>query len=149
MTIDVRCALISLSRTESAEILGAVGLPGISSFSPSTPSKTSVYELRTYQLNLGYDTMPKMVSAFQHGLPSKIAADVERKGELVTVAFSEVGRVNQFVEVWRYKAIEDSAAVREASRKAEKWRETVAQAASISQSFTNTFYRPTSFSPMQ
>ena len=34
-----------------------------------------MYELRSYQLLPGYDTVPKLRKLFNDGLPSKISAD--------------------------------------------------------------------------
>ena len=70
----------------------------------TAPAKTppGVFELRTYQLELGYNPIPKLIELMAHGLPSKLASDQKKKGTLVGMFFSDVGRLNRFVEIWRY-----------------------------------------------
>ena len=70
----------------------------------SAPAKTppGVFELRTYQLELGYNPIPKLIELMAHGLPSKLASDQKKEGTLVGMFFSDVGRLNRFVEIWRY-----------------------------------------------
>ena len=50
----------------------------------NAPESRGVYELRSYQLVPGYDTVPKIRQMFKDGLPSKIAADGH--GRLVAFA---------------------------------------------------------------
>jgi hypothetical protein len=56
------------------------------------------------------------------GLPSKMAAVHAAPGlhgsvgELVFMGYSDVGRLNQFVELWRYPTFQNHIQVREAVR---------------------------------
>ena len=64
--------------------------------------KPGVFELRAYQLELGYNPIPKLVAHMAEGLPSKLASDPDENGALIGMFYSDVGRLNRFVEVWRY-----------------------------------------------
>jgi hypothetical protein len=44
----------------------------------------------TAQLKPGYDGVPKLVAAFEKGIPHKVAAD--KQGQLVFFGFTEVGK---------------------------------------------------------
>lgn len=106
-----------------------------------------MYELRQYQLNAGYDGVPRLVEAFKKGLPDKIAADKE--GQLVFIGNTDVGTLNNVIELWRYPSAAACIRGRQAARKVEKWRETIAAVTPGVQTFTSSFLRPTVFSPMQ
>jgi hypothetical protein len=57
----------------------------------ATGAASSVYELRRYQLQLGYDTVPKFLKLFAAGLPSKLAAPgSDPTTSLITVIHTEV-----------------------------------------------------------
>lgn len=54
---------------------------------------TGVFELRTYQLELGYNPIPKLIGHMAEGLPSKLASDPgaasgDPKGRLVFMGYS-------------------------------------------------------------
>jgi len=127
------------------------GSSGSSSSSSSSSGNTSasVYEIRHYQLQAGYDMIPRMTSIFQEGLTDKLAACDKEHGQLVLLAGSECAMLNQFIEVWRYSSASSSLAHREASRKALVWRQCIARAAEITVSFKNRLMLPTKFSPLQ
>jgi len=126
----------------------AAGVPSAVDFqSPPPPDDTAaspVYELRTYQCHLGYDTVPKLIEHISAGLPSKVEADKE--GKLVLYAFSDVGQLNQVVELWRYSSTQASLRARQAARTALPWREAVGKVAPLAQTFHTQFMHPTSFS---
>eukprot|EP00879_Flechtneria_rotunda_P023623 GHRR01024994.1.p1 GENE.GHRR01024994.1~~GHRR01024994.1.p1 ORF type:complete len:220 (+),score=50.15 GHRR01024994.1:747-1406(+) len=87
---------------EATGVYKALGLDGAAAYkSPhqTLPNKP-VYEFRQYQLRPGYGSVPKLLAAFEQGLPGKVAADKE--GQLVAFAYSDVGVLNQVVELWRY-----------------------------------------------
>ena len=102
-----------------------------------------VFEVRTYQLELGYNPIPKLVAHMAEGLPSKLASDPNRVGRLVGMFYSDVGGLNRFVEVWRYPSFQDHIRVREAARTAEKWRETIGAIAPMVQMFDTKLCVPT------
>lgn len=110
-------------------------------------SSKGLYELREYQLSPGYGSVPRLYEAFERGLPAKIAAGPE--GRLVALAHSDVGVLNNVVELWRYPGAAACARARQASRGVPEWRETIAAVAPGVQTFTSTFLTPCSFSPLQ
>eukprot|EP00440_Ansanella_granifera_P005545 gb/GFBE01006023.1/.p1 GENE.gb/GFBE01006023.1/~~gb/GFBE01006023.1/.p1 ORF type:complete len:244 (+),score=45.34 gb/GFBE01006023.1/:1-732(+) len=134
---------------ESDACKAAAGAPRAVDFSGSSAAGSGVYELRTYQLELGYTTVPKLYDLYATGLPAKMAADTERSGELVFLGHIDVGRLNEVVELWRYDDIQASLTARAASRNAPEWRAAVAGAAELAHNFTTQILRPVSFSPWQ
>jgi len=135
-----------------ADVMEAAGSTPITDLRPSIPNSDSklsrgVYELRRYQLIPGYPTVPKLRELFCEGLPDKIAAD--QHGKLVAFAASDVGVLNNVIELWRYDSMEASLKARQASRNAKKWRECIGGAAELTQTFTTELMLPTPFSPWQ
>lgn len=115
----------------------------------STTSASGVFELRRYQLELGYNPIPKLVELMANGLPSKIASDEAQKSSLVWMGYSDVGKLNQFVELWRYDTMQDHIRAREAARGASAWRKAVNDIAPMVQMFDTRLLRPASFSPIR
>jgi hypothetical protein len=107
-----------------------------------------VYEIRHYQLIPGYDTIPKMIDIFSKGLPDKLTCG-KGFGELILLAHSDVTILNQFIEIWRYPSQKASIAHRVASRKSDIWRQSIADAAKLTQQFQNRLMTPAKFSPLQ
>jgi hypothetical protein len=128
-----------------------IGLSTIPSSTESKPSTKSILEIRRYQLQLGYDTVPHFLDYYQHGLPSKLEAPgTDPSTSLITLLYSDVGRLNEVIEVWRHG--EGSAAMersRHAARSATEWKQTIANIAPLATSFTSTIYKPLVFSPIQ
>ena len=111
--------------------------------------KPGVFELRAYQLELGYNPIPKLVAHMAEGLPSKLASDPDENGALVGMFYSDVGRLNCFVEVWRYDSAQKHIAAREAARGAQTWRACVGHIAPMVQMFDTKLTEPTRCSPTQ
>ena len=111
--------------------------------------KPGVFELRAYQLELGYNPIPKLVAHMAEGLPSKLASDPDENGALVGMFYSDVGRLNRFVEVWRYDSAQKHIAAREAARGAQTWRACVGHIAPMVQMFDTKLTEPTRCSPTQ
>ena len=65
------------------------------------------------------------------------------------MAYSEIGELNQFIELWRYDSLPACVAAREAARGANEWRDAIAAVAPMVQSFSTTVLTPVSFSPWQ
>jgi len=110
-----------------------------------------IYEIRRYRLKLGYDTVPKFLGLYGEGLPSKLAAKgTDRSTSLTTVIYSEVGNLNEVIELWRHgggtAAMENS---RVAARTAVEWRNAIAQIAKLANEFNSSIHRPAHFSPWQ
>ena len=74
-------------------------------------SRPGVFELRAYQLELGYNPIPKLIAHMQDGLSSKLASDPDEKGALIGMFYSDVGRLNRFVEVWRHDSAKNHIAL--------------------------------------
>ena len=107
-------------------------------------SLSAIYEIRTYNLKLGYDTVPKFLSLYGAGLPSKLSAEgTDPTTSLVTLLYTEVGQLNQVIEVWRHgdgvNAMEKS---RVAARSAPEWRNAIQDIAQLALKFSSTIYRP-------
>ena len=110
-----------------------------------------ILELRRYHLKLGYDTVPKFLEYYATGLPSKLAAKgTDPTTSLVTVMYTEVGRLNEVIELWRHgngtAAMEQS---RIAARGAQEWRQAIAKIADLAVEFHTTIHKPTEFSPLK
>jgi len=108
-----------------------------------------IYEYRRYQLQLGYDTVPKFMDNYAKGLDSKLAT-LDPSTELCTVMYNEVGSLNEVIEVWRHGAGSiGMQRSRENARQATEWRNTIKENAKLAITFTNSVHRPASFSPWQ
>ena len=103
-----------------------------------------IYELRRYQLKLGYDTVPKFMSHYAAGLPSKLAAPgTHPSTSLCSVVHSDIGTLNEVIECWRHGAgTEAMMASRQAARGASEWRDAIASIAELAVSFRSTVHRP-------
>lgn len=129
-----------------AQLDGAVGIetPTID----KQEDKTVIYEVRTYSLKLGYDTVPQFLALYRAGLPSKLTAPgTDPSTQLCSVMYTEVGMLNQVIEIWRHgggtTAMEAS---RKAARSASEWRKAINDIAALTISFNTTICRPTTFS---
>lgn len=111
-----------------------------------------IYEVRTYQLKLGYDSVPKMYQLMASGLPSKLAASDGPTssggdgGDLVFMGHADVGSLNEVQEVWRFQSTAACLDAREKSRGAQEWRAAIAGTAELANTFTSRLMRPASFS---
>jgi len=119
--------------------------------SKSSPSK-AIFEVRRYQLQPGYDTVPHFLSLYRAGLPSKLhaATETDPSASLVTLLYSDVGSLNHIIEIWRHG--NGSAAMeraRVAARQANEWRHATAEISVITQQISTAIYRPYVFSNMQ
>jgi len=112
-------------------------------------SPTVCYELRRYQLKLGYQTVPEFLAAYGEGLMDKMRADESGASTLVTLLYNDLGPLNTVIELWRHKSMQSSQDSRVASRKALLWKKAVAKNAELGITFDNQFLRPAPFSPWQ
>jgi hypothetical protein len=134
-----------------APLVREANLPGLATVLDSQPGDNSILEIRRYNLKLGYDTVPKFLELYGSGLPSKLNADgTDPTTTLVTLLCSEVGRLNEVIEVWRHgngvAAMEQS---RGAARQAKEWRSAIANIADLAIEFSATIHRPLPFSPIK
>eukprot|EP00533_Pseudo-nitzschia_delicatissima_P002635 CAMPEP_0116101212 /NCGR_PEP_ID=MMETSP0327-20121206/12692_1 /TAXON_ID=44447 /ORGANISM="Pseudo-nitzschia delicatissima, Strain B596" /LENGTH=274 /DNA_ID=CAMNT_0003593163 /DNA_START=30 /DNA_END=854 /DNA_ORIENTATION=- len=115
---------------------------GLENTTVGTSGENAILELRRYNLKLGYDTVPKFLDLYGAGLPSKIQAQ-DPTTSLVTLLYSEVGRLNEVIEIWSHgdgvPAMERS---RVAARKAQEWRGAIASIADLAIEFRSTIHRP-------
>eukprot|EP00933_Yihiella_yeosuensis_P083815 TRINITY_DN98101_c0_g1_i1.p1 TRINITY_DN98101_c0_g1~~TRINITY_DN98101_c0_g1_i1.p1 ORF type:complete len:258 (+),score=33.05 TRINITY_DN98101_c0_g1_i1:64-837(+) len=134
-----------------APLVSEFGLHGMQEVScpGGAPSAKTIYEIRRYNLRLGYDTVPRFLKAYSEGLPSKLnAPGTDPSTSLTTLLYSEVGVLNEVIELWRHG--EGTAAMeasRQAARGAQEWRKAIAQIAELSVRFTTTIHKPLPFSP--
>jgi hypothetical protein len=114
---------------------------------PASGGAPPVFELRRYQLGLGYGAAPEATAALAAALPAKIAAD--GAGRLLYMAHTEFGPLNALLELWRYPSAAACAAGRAASRGVPAWRAAVAQVAPLAQRFDSALLLAAPFSPMR
>jgi hypothetical protein len=127
------------------------GVQGLASIPGELPGDNSILEIRRYKLKLGYDTVPKFLELYGAGLPSKLnAVGTDPTTSLVTLLYTEVGRLNEVIEIWRHgngtQAMEQS---RQAARGAQEWRQAIGSIADLALEFTSTIHKPTAFSPIK
>ena len=126
------------------------GLHGLANpASPGEATADAIYEVRRYQLRLGYTTVPKWLELYSAGLPSKLnAPGTDPTSSLVTVIYNEVGSLNEVIELWRHGggtgAMETSRA---AARGAQEWRNAIANIAELAITFHSTIHKPMASSP--
>lgn len=151
-------ATTSAAMLEATDVLHACGLPGAGGFSVAhgalpTPSGSSpplvAWELRRYQLVLGYTTVPRFLDLYREGLADKLAADDSGASQLASLLYSDCGDLNVVVELWRHESMQRALASRAASRGAVKWRKAIGEIAQIATSFSTQYMRPLASSPWQ
>ena len=108
-----------------------------------------IYEIRRYQLKLGYDTVPKFLQLYESGLPYKLNTNnTDPTTSFVTVMYNEIGQLNEVIEIWRHgdgvTAMEQS---RVAARDVMEWRNAIADIAKLAISFSTVIHKPVAFSP--
>lgn len=109
-----------------------------------------IIECRRYQLKLGYDTVPKFMDLYAKGLPSKLnASGTDSTTSLISLLYSEVGQLNEVIEIWRHGSTSAMEISRNASRSSNKWRDSIANIANLTNIFTNTIHKPLTFSPIR
>ena len=133
-----------------SQLTGVTGLQDVSMLDQGTAGDC-ILEFRRYHLKLGYDTVPKFLEYYGAGLPSKLSAKgTDPTTSLVTLLYSDVGRLNEVIEIWRHgngtSAMEQS---RGAARGAKEWRTAIANIADLALQFSSTIHKPTSFSPLK
>ncbi|GAB4816440.1 hypothetical protein N2152v2_003486 [Parachlorella kessleri] len=133
----------------AAGVMDAAGSVPVQQFKapPREPGRQPLYELRQYQLKPGYEGVPRLLTAFERGIPSKIEAD--NQGALVFFGYTEVGMLNSVLELWRYPSAQASYEARQAARQVQAWRECIAEVTPGVQHFTSSFMHAVPFSPMQ
>lgn len=139
----------SVIMIEATDALHSCGLPGAAGFEPqpSVPGKLVAWELRTYQLKLGYPSVPHFLKLYTEGLQDKLKADTSGASQLATLMYSDCGSLNVVKELWRHESMGRAQESRVASRQALKWKEAIAKIADISTGFETLYMRPLRASP--
>lgn len=100
-----------------------------------------VYEYRKYQLPLGYVTVPNFLEIYAEGVAEKIQHQ-DPTTSLCTVMYTEVGKLNEVIEVWRHSCVGGMESSRFMAREAPKWREAIGKMAEIAVTFENEIVNP-------
>ncbi len=128
-----------------APLIRTMNLCGMQVLSPaSAPDSRVIYEVRKYRLKLGYNVVPKFLEIYGNGLPSKLSAPgTDPSTELCTVLSTEVGELNNVIEIWRHgggaSAMNTS---RIAARNAFEWRVAINSIAELAIDFTSAIHKP-------
>lgn len=111
----------------------------------------SVFEIYRYNLKCDEDNLTQFLVKYKGGLQSKLEALGEDSStSLVTLLHSTVGHNQEVIEIWRHG--EGIAAVETAHSRVsgpKEWSETIANLMKLSNSVTNTIYKPVTFSPLR
>ena len=132
---------------EATDALESCGLPGAAGFTTTEGGPNVAWELRKYQLVLGYTTMPRFLDLYSEGLKDKLAADDSGASQLATLLYSDSGSLNVVIELWRHESMQRAQDSRVASRKASKWKTAIGEIAQISTFFSTHMMRPMRWSP--
>ena len=133
---------------EATDVLHSCGLPGAAGFAPPPDTGGRIaWELRSYQLILGYTSVPRFLELYSAGLKDKLAADDSGASQLATLLYSDCGPLNVVHELWRHESMQRAQDSRVASRKAAKWKEAIGEIASLTTSFKTRYMRPLLNSP--
>ena len=112
----------------------------------ATEDYAAIYEVRQYQLVLGYDTVPKFIEHYSSGLDSKLEVSKEAGSRFCSLLHTEVGSLNQVIELWRHNNVAGMEQCRTLSRNSQPWKKAVGCIAPLAISFTNTLLKPAHFS---
>ena len=123
---------------------GGMGVERPGDNSSATPA--AIYEIRRYQLVLGYETMPRFFDYYSSGLKSKLEVSQEAGSHFCTLLYNEVGSGNEVMELWRHKGVTGMVQSRVLSRQSQPWKKAIAEIAPLAVSFSNMLLKPTSFS---
>jgi len=109
ISASLRCR--STTFVEATDALSACSVPGLAGYAPPSSvgcSSLVAWEVRKYQLRLGYGAVPKFLSIFKEGLVEKLSKinGAGCKSELVSLLFSDAGTLNVFVELWRHESMQ-------------------------------------------
>ena len=98
----------SVIMVEATDALQSCGVPGATGFEPRETAKGAqvAWELRTYQLVLGYPTVPRFLELYAGGLSDKLAADDSGASQLATLLYSDCGSLNVVMELWRHESMQ-------------------------------------------
>lgn len=127
-------------------------LSGLKAETPDQRETNSecIFEFRRYHLKLGYETVPLFLDYYGKGLPSKLSAPgTDPTTSFITLLYSEVGQLNEVIEIWRHGSTDAMERSRVAARSAAEWRNAIGEIAKLANVFTSTIHKPLSFSPLR
>ncbi|KAH8055861.1 3'-tRNA processing endoribonuclease [Aureococcus anophagefferens] len=129
---------------EATATLAGAGLPGLAGGAVVDAAPGAVYELRTYELVLGYATVPRFLELYAAGLADKLAVDDTGESTLVSLLHSEAGvaPLNTVIELWRHDSAQGSMRSRVKSREATTRRAAIGDIAAISTRFETQLLAP-------
>ena len=108
---------------------------------------SGIFEVRRYQLVLGYSTVPAFMDHYARGVEAKVKAGQDEGTRLSTVMYNEIGSLNEVIEIWRHSGVGGMERSRKMAREAGAWKEAVGEIAKIAVKFDNAIHRPLPFSP--
>lgn len=147
-TAELRCAHDGVRDLETSVFkeatltLNEAGLPGLADGLDAV--RGCAFEMRTYELQLGYDTVPNFLEMYAGGLADKMEHDDSGESRLISLLHSEAGvaPLNTVIELWRHESAQGAQRSRIASRKAATWRQAVSHIADLSTCFHTQLLRP-------
>eukprot|EP00746_Dinoflagellata_sp_MGD_P010262 gnl/MRDRNA2_/MRDRNA2_121125_c0_seq1.p1 gnl/MRDRNA2_/MRDRNA2_121125_c0~~gnl/MRDRNA2_/MRDRNA2_121125_c0_seq1.p1 ORF type:complete len:265 (+),score=42.92 gnl/MRDRNA2_/MRDRNA2_121125_c0_seq1:71-865(+) len=138
---------------EATDTLNEAGLQGLSKciLPPLEDGVQSALEMRTYQLQLGYTTVPKFLELYGVGLKDKLAADQTGQSTLISLLYSEAGAapLNTVVELWYHRSLHGGQVSRAASRSAPEWKKAIGEIAKLAITFNSQVLRAVGPSPLR
>jgi hypothetical protein len=108
-----------------------------------------LYEVRRYQLVLGYDVVPKFIDNYCSGLDSKLEVSREAGSRFCSLLYTEVGSLNEVIEIWRHEGVAGMEQCRVLSRHSQLWKKAIGSIAPLALRFNNTLLKPAPFSNWQ
>ena len=129
---------------EATATLADAGVRGLAAGGALDATPRAVFEMRTYALKLGYDTVPDFLALYGRGLVDKLRVDDSGASRLVTLLYAEAGAapLNTVVELWRHESAAGSQRSREASRGAAEWRAAIGEIAKLAVRFETQLLAP-------
>ncbi|KAH8082935.1 3'-tRNA processing endoribonuclease [Aureococcus anophagefferens] len=128
---------------EATATLAGAGLPGLAGGAVVDAAPGAVYELRTYELVLGYATVPRFLELYAAGLADKLAVDDTGESTLVSLLHSEAGVApSTRSSSSGATTAQGSMRSRVKSREATTWRAAIGDIAAISTRFETQLLAP-------
>jgi len=86
--------------------------------------------------------VPRFLASYEKGLPSKLE-NLHESTSLCSVLYTEVGSLNEVLEIWRHGAgTHAMEASRAAARSATEWRGAISEIAELAVNFQSTVHKP-------
>jgi len=130
--------------TEATATLNEAGIAGLAGGGSLDATAGSVFEMRSYELVLGYTTVPRFMELYAPGVKDKIRVDDTGESRLVSLLYSEggVAPLNTVIELWRHNSAQGSQRSREKSREANEWKKSIGAIAQLANRFESQILVP-------